>query len=109
MSNKPETNAVLIHPSKQVHSQITEVITGLLNGLPVTLAQSAFTTEPRVLVERQQHVDSKGLPLQGRSLDIPQAFTLVKRGDACFIKHEKSGESVLLKGVNCRPVTDAAN
>lgn len=97
-----DTNAVLAHTSLETRQELTLAISNLLNGLPVSLGETAFLDESRLLIERKMHLDHQGLPLQGRSLERPEAFVLIKRGKHCLIKHEASEKTVLLNKAKCK-------
>lgn len=100
-----ETKALLIQTSESIRQEITLAVTDLLKGKPVTLAPDAFMKTSRLLIERKAHLDKQGLPIQGRSLEIPEAFILVKQGKTCLIKHEKSQQVITLSNVKCKPET----
>ena len=73
-------------------------------GMDITLADNAFTASSTLSIERKSAIDKRGLPLDGRHSNPAFVFTLLKRGDACFIRNEQNNEEVLLAGVDCTVV-----
>lgn len=73
-------------------------------GMDITLADNAFTASSTLSIERKSAIDKRGLPLDGRHSNSAFVFTLLKRGDSCFIRNEQNNEEVLLAGVDCTVV-----
>ncbi|WP_269519626.1 hypothetical protein [Alteromonas sp. BMJM2] len=70
-------------------------------GMDITLADNAFTASPNLSIERKSTIDKRGLPIDGRHSNPAFVFTLLKRGDECFIRNEQNNEEMLLDGVDC--------
>jgi hypothetical protein len=70
-------------------------------GMDITLADTAFTALSTISIERKGAMDKRGLPLNGRHSNPAFVFTLLKRGDECFIRSEQNNEEILLDGVDC--------
>lgn len=73
-------------------------------GMDITLADNAFTASSSLSIERKGAMDKRGLPLNGRHSNPAFVFTLLKRGDECFIRNEQNTEEKLLDGVDCTAV-----
>ncbi|WP_334062403.1 hypothetical protein [Alteromonas genovensis] len=80
---------------------IEKAIGQWFGGTDVTLADTAFTASSTLSIERKATVDKRGLPLDGRHSNSAFVFTLLKRGDECFIRNEQNNEEMLLDGVDC--------
>ena len=80
---------------------IEKAIGQWFGGTDVTLADTAFTASSTLSIERKATVDKRGLPLDGRHSNPAFVFTLLKRGDECFIRNEQNNEEMLLDGVDC--------
>lgn len=70
-------------------------------GMDITLADTAFTASSTLSIERKGAMDKRGLPIDGRHSNPAFVFTLLKRGDECFIRNEQNNEEVLLDEVDC--------
>ena len=70
-------------------------------GMDITLADTAFTASSTLSIERKGAMDKRSLPIDGRHSNPAFVFTLLKRGDECFIRNEQNNEEMLLDGVDC--------
>jgi hypothetical protein len=93
--------AVLTNPSAQSISELQRVVRDALNGVPVRLAADALTHDSVLVIERAQARDAAGLPLNGRELDKPEHFLLVKRGAHCILIHQRTGKHWALRSATC--------
>jgi hypothetical protein len=66
------------------------------------LAPDALTRDSLLIVGRAQARDARGLPLNGRELERPQHFRLLRRGTKCVLLHVETGKSRTLAHTTCR-------
>jgi hypothetical protein len=93
--------AVLTNPSAQSISELQRVVRDALNGVPVRLAADALTHDSVLVIDRTQARDGAGLPLNGRELDKPEHFLLVKRGAHCILIQQRTGKHWALRSATC--------
>jgi hypothetical protein len=95
-----ETPARLTAPGAACIAQMAE-FAGAQTGRPVTLTDRAFADSDVLLLERPLLRGPDGRPLDGRSLDRPQAFHLLKNGERCVMRHDASGARKVLDACTC--------
>jgi hypothetical protein len=61
-----------------------------------------LTREDVLIVARAQARDPRGLPLNGRVIERPQHFRLLRRRTQCVLVHVESGKARVLKHTTCR-------
>jgi hypothetical protein len=99
----PDVPAVLTDPTGRTREELASVVSRAMNGAPVTIADSALTSDDVLIVERTERRDSQGLNLNGRELGRPDHFRLVKSGARCVLVHERTGRRWTLKSATCTP------
>ncbi len=97
-----EVPAVIDHPTSESRAELAKAVSTALNGVPITLADDALTRESVLIIERAQHRDAQGIPLNGRELQRPEQFRLVKSGKRCLLVHEGTGKRLRLRSTTCR-------
>jgi hypothetical protein len=97
----PGSPAVITDPTAEGRAVLARAVSAALGGVPVTLADDALTRTSTLIVERARLRDESGLPVAGRELGAPERFRLVRRGDGCFLVHERTGREVRLEGTSC--------
>jgi hypothetical protein len=103
MATAGEQPAVLSDNDPETRAALQDALTAATGAPSVRLADDAFVNSS-VLVLEFGPKDSIGAPpAQGRMLDRPLRFRLVKDGEACFIVDERDGRRTLVDGVSCRP------
>lgn len=95
--------AVLTNPTARSHAELMRVVSRAMDGAPVTLADSALTTDDALIVDRTERRDTRGIPLNGRELGRPEHFRLVKSGPRCVLVQERTGRRWTLKSTTCSP------
>jgi hypothetical protein len=68
----------------------------------VRLADDTLTRQDVLIVARAQARDSRGLPLNGRQIERPQHFRLLRRRSQCVLVHVESGKARVLRHTTCR-------
>ena len=95
--------AVITHPTAASRAALERAVSqALTHGAPVRLAPDALTRESLLIVGRAQARDARGLPLNGRELERPQHFRLLRRGSKCVLLHVETGKSRVLVHTTCR-------
>lgn len=94
--------AVITHPTAASHADLERAVSLAFHGMHVRLADDALTREDLLIVARAQARDSRGLPLNGREIERPQHFRLLRRRSQCVLVHVESGRARVLKHTTCR-------
>lgn len=94
--------AVITHPTAASHADLERAVSLALHGMHVRLADDALTRENLLIVARAEARDSRGLPLNGRQLERPQHFRLLRRRSQCVLVHVESGKARVLTHTTCR-------
>lgn len=103
----PEASpAVLSTHSMATKQELQQAIQQMIGGEPVKLADSVFTDSDRLYIERAIFRDQRGLPIMGRHNDAAILFLLRKKQNQCILKHELSGQEVVLKTTECSAITE---
>jgi hypothetical protein len=100
---QPDAPALLTAPTGEARAELLRVVSGAMNGAPVTLAAGALTNDDTLIVERAESRDTKDMNLGGREMRRPDHFRLVKSGAACVLIHVESGRRWTLSSANCSP------
>jgi hypothetical protein len=72
-------------------------------GTEVLLSVDALTESSVLTIEQRQPGTMENPLPQGRVMDMPTNFRLVKRGGTCFLIDTRSETSYRLKDTNCVP------
>ena len=95
--------AVITQPTAASRAELERVVSrAIAGGTPVRLAPDALTRDSQLIIERAQARDARGLPLNGRELQRPQHFRLLRRGSRCVLLHVETGKSYVLAHTSCR-------
>jgi len=97
-----EMPALIDHPTSQSRAELKQIVSTALNGAPILLADDALTRESVLIVERVRPRDAHGILLNGRELERPEHFRLVKSGKRCFLVHEHTSRYWPLRSTACR-------
>jgi hypothetical protein len=100
---QPDAPAVLTAPTDAIRAELLRVVSGAMNGAPVTLAPDALTNDDTLIVERAAGRDAREMNLSGREMGKPAHFRLVKNGSACVLVHVESGRRWALSSATCSP------
>jgi len=99
----PDVPAVLTNPTGRTHQELARVVSRAMNGAPVTIADSALTSDDVLIVDRVVRRDARGVNLNGRETGRPEHFRLVRSGSRCVLVHERTGRRWTLRSVTCSP------
>ncbi len=97
-----ETPAVLERTDANVRAVLSAAVSELLQGADVTLGEDALLHDSWLTVERVRPRDGTGQLLQGRILERPEQFQLLKDEDQCLLVQRSSGRRKVLESVGCR-------
>lgn len=94
--------AIIIHPTAASRADLRRAVSREFHGAPIRLADDALTRDSLLIVGRAQARDVRGLPLNGRELEHPQHFRLIRRGSQCVLLHVETGRLQVLTHTTCR-------
>lgn len=94
--------ALLVNPNPASRAELLGIVRAALNNAPLTLADSAFTQDSILLIERTPRVDANGLLINGREVAMPERFLLSIQGSRCMLTHERTQQHWLLPQSQCR-------
>lgn len=81
---------------------IEGAVSELLYGREVSLANTVFTQDNKLLIERNIAKDQRGLPIEGRlDADSIYLFTLWLDNAVCWLKRNDTNASIPLADVQC--------
>lgn len=87
-------------------AQLESVISDWFGGLKITLSDKAFIEASQITIERKMQVDERQLPLDGRHDNPAYSFTLLKQGEQCLLRNDRSGEMHHLIDTDCVKAVD---
>jgi hypothetical protein len=96
--------AIIMHPTAASRAALERAVSQAFHGVPVRLAPDALTRDNQLIIGRAQARDARGLPLNGREIERPQHFRLLRRGSRCVLLHVESGKLRVLAHTTCRPL-----
>lgn len=102
-SPRGEQPAVIVNASAESRAELHRVVSDMLVGADVTLADDALTETSVLTVERKQIKSLQNPPLSGRDLGRPERFQLLTTGTACILIHETGHARYELTETDCVP------
>ena len=103
--SRSEEPAVITAPTAASREELARVVSGALHGAPVRLAEDALTKESLLIIERTPMRGANGVPVEGRVMEKPEQFELVKSGCQCILIHRRAGERHVLTRTTCTAST----
>ncbi|MGH8294432.1 MAG: hypothetical protein ACRETZ_02855 [Steroidobacteraceae bacterium] len=94
--------AIIPQPTAASRADLALAVSQAFHGAAVRLAGDALTRGSLLIVGRAQARDLRGLALNGRRLEHPQHFRLLRRGSQCVLLHLETGKSRVLTHTTCR-------
>lgn len=82
-----EVPARLVNPTEATREELQRVVSDMLFGAKITLADAALTHSSVLVVERSRTGSIQNPPLSGRDLGRPERFQLVRTGGRCVLIH----------------------
>lgn len=101
--SRSDEPAVITAPTPASREELARVVSSALHGAPVTLADDALTKESLLIIERTRIRDPDGVRIDGRVMEKPERFELMKSGSQCVLIHRRAGERYALAHTACRP------
>ncbi len=86
--------------SAQAREELQNAIS-LMLGTQITVANNTLSTSSEFVYARTPRVDAQGQLFQGRVIEQPQIFKLMKIGNACWLHHTNSGKKIELHQARC--------
>jgi hypothetical protein len=96
-----EQPAVIAAPTPQSRAELERVVSAAMNGQPVTIAADALTRDSVLLIQRRTPPGPQGRAATGRTLEAPEQFRLLLRGDRCSLMHAADGREWRLTETQC--------
>ena len=93
--------AAIVESTPAGHADIRQAVAAAL-GKDVLIADDALTKSSVLIIERRIPRTLEGRIGSGRTLDPPETFQLVLKGDQCILVHDRTGESYPLENARCR-------
>lgn len=96
--------AILVNSNDESREELRALVSRVLNGKPVTLADNTLTRNNRLTIERKAHKDMDGNRIMGVEMQMPHQFRLFKRGANCMLEYLKDGSHWPLKHSQCEVI-----
>jgi hypothetical protein len=100
-ASRSDEPAVISAPTPASREELARVVSAALHGAPVTLADDALTKESLLIIERARRRDADGVRIDGRVMEKPEQFELVKSASQCVLIHRRTGERHVLTHTTC--------
>lgn len=102
-----EQDAVL-EPDAASRTELVKVIQQALNNPNIRLADDALTHDSKLVIERSKVLAPDGTRLNGRELQAPEQFRLIKHGRRCVLVRERTQVRWTLIHARCVALPTAA-
>ncbi len=99
-------DAVLLNPSPQTRTEISNVISEALGGRRVKIGPESFVESNLLIIDTEQARFADGYTIYGRDRARPNHFHLKMSKGGCSIFHEETGQFFSLSLSKCRLVTN---
>jgi hypothetical protein len=93
--------ALLVQPTEDNRIVLEHAIGDLFNSQPIKLANSVFTQQSKVVIERRLVKNSRGELLDGREIREADSVSLLTEDGQCYIRHDQTGDIKLVHSINC--------
>jgi len=100
-AGEPDRPAVLQESDANTRAAVSAAVTEMLKGTEVTLVEDVLLHDSWLTVERTRPRTATGQLLNGRVLERPEQFQLVKRENQCVLVHQGSGNRKVLESIAC--------
>ena len=95
--------AVIVNPTAESRAELQRVVSDMLFGADVTLADDALTDSSVLIIERKRIGSMQNPPLSGRDLGQPERFQLLTTGTRCVLVHGPDQARYELTETDCIP------
>ena len=97
--------AVLTSNSAANSAAVKTALSELMFGREVKVAQTAFTTSDKLVIERQPTKYDNGGIVRTEPEDV-WTFSLVQIKGHCWLQREDNGQRIALTNVTCKPLNN---
>lgn len=94
---------MLVDPSPAVRAELQRIVGAAAGDPDVALGATAFVRETTLVVERRRQLAANGTRIEGRVIDRPVHFELVREGRDCVVVRVDTRERWRLAGADCSP------
>ncbi|MGJ8693045.1 MAG: hypothetical protein ACSHW0_11255 [Thalassotalea sp.] len=94
--------ALLNKPSPLISGQLEQLISGMLNGQKITLADKVFSKDSTITIERNSHINQQGQLLEGKHQQTVQSFKLLTKDQQCYLHHQQTEKIIELPNISCQ-------
>jgi hypothetical protein len=92
--------AVIVDSTEASRAALKQTVNAAL-GMDVALADDALTVSSSLIIERKIPQSIEGSPAQGRNMDLPIRFNLVKDGADCVLIDTRNNSRHVLANTEC--------
>lgn len=103
MAGADDVPARIVAPTDASRAALAEAVNAALRT-DVLLADDALTESSVLTIERKAPQGIGVEPAQGRNMDRPIAFRLVKNGDTCVLIDQRDARRYELANTDCTPL-----
>jgi len=100
MADANDKAAIIVDPDDASRAALQSTLDGILNTV-VTIAPDALTDSSTLVIERSPPRSLQNPDAQGRNMDMPIQFRLVKNGADCILIDERDRSRHLLENTTC--------
>ena len=95
--------AVIVNPTDESRAELRQVVSDMLFGAEVALADDALTKSSVLVIERSRIRNLDDKRVSGRDLGEPQRFQLLTTGTECVLIHSPNLARYELTRTDCVP------
>jgi len=98
------TPALLVDPDPRTRAELQRVVAAALHDADVTLSDEALVRDSILIIERQRRLGPGGTRIDGREVQPPVQFQLIREGHGCILVQVGTDRRWPLPGAECAPV-----
>ena len=95
-----DQSAVIVNPDAASRAALQATVNAALHT-EVTLADDALTETSILIIERKVPQSIEGSPAQGRNMEMPFQFHLVRNGSECILIDQRDMSRTVLADTDC--------
>lgn len=95
--------AIISNPSAETTAELTEVMSTIYGGRPVTLAPDVLTETNILSIQIAPH-EKDGLPVMGTIEEMPRQFQLLKYDSDCYLYDSQNDTLYPLATIQCKQI-----
>ena len=97
--------AVIVNPDAASRAALQATVNAVLHT-DVALADDALTETSILIIERKIPQSIEGSPAQGRNMEMPIQFRLVRNGSECILIDQRDMSRTVLSDTACSPASN---